>query len=98
MIRFLADADLDEGIVSGCRRREPAMDFMSANDATLEGVRDPDVLRIAAEHGRFLVSHDFKTLPHHFGRFLQAGRSSPGVLLVKQSSPIGLAIEDLVLI
>jgi hypothetical protein len=33
MIRLLADADLDEGIVSGCLRREPAMDFLSVNDA-----------------------------------------------------------------
>ena len=48
MIRFPADADLDEGIVSGCRRREPTMDFRSARDAKLEGVPDPEVLRIAA--------------------------------------------------
>ena len=98
MIRFLADADLDEGIVSGCRRREPTMDFLSANDAKLEGVPDSEVLRIAAEQERILVSHDFKTMPGHFGRFLQASGSSPGVFLVKQHSPIGPVIEELVLI
>jgi hypothetical protein len=74
MLRFLADANLDEGIVSGCRRREPTMDFMSAKDAKLEGVSGPDVLRIAAERGRILVSHDFKTMPHHFGHLLEKGR------------------------
>jgi hypothetical protein len=47
MIRFLADADLDEGIVIGCRRRETTMDFLAANDAGLKGVPDPEVLRIA---------------------------------------------------
>ena len=98
MLRFLADADLDEGIVSGCRRREPAMDFMSANEANLERVPDPEVLRIAAEQDRILVSHDFKTMPHHFGQFLQEKGSSPGVLLVKQHSPIRPVIEELVLI
>jgi len=98
MIRFLADADLDEGIVSGCRRREPTMDFLSANDAKLEGIPDPDVLRIAAEQDRILVSHDFKTMPHHFGHFLQTNSFSPGVLLVKQASPLGSVIEELVLI
>ena len=98
MIRFLADADLDEGIVSGCRRREPAMDFLSANHAKLEGVPDPEVLRIAAEQDRILVSHDFKTMPNHFGQFLQASGSGPGVFLVKQHSPIGPVIEELVLI
>lgn len=84
MIRFLADANLDHDIVSGCRRREPTMDFLSANDAHLEGVPDPEVLRIAAGQGRILVSHDFKTLPGHFAEFLQANGFSPGVLLVKQ--------------
>jgi hypothetical protein len=98
MIRFLADADLDEAIVSGCRRREPTMDFLSANHAKLEGVPDPEVLRIAAAQGRILVSHDFETMPHHFGCFLQAHGSSPGVFLVKQSAPIGTVIEELVLI
>ena len=74
------------------------MDFLSANDAKLHGVPDPEVLRIAAAEGRILVSHDFKTMPHHFGHFLQAGGASPGVFLVKQASPIGAVIEELVLI
>jgi hypothetical protein len=43
MIRFLADASLRDAIVSGCLRREPAIDFLSANDAKLEGVSDPEV-------------------------------------------------------
>jgi len=98
MIRFLADADLNEGIVAGCLRREPEMDFLSANEADLEGVPDPEVLALAASQDRILVSHDFQTMPRHFGDFLQAGNSSPGVLLVPQRLPIGDAIEELVLI
>lgn len=98
MIRFLADADLNEGIVAGCLRREPEMDFLSANDADREGVPDPEVLALAAAQGRILVSHDFQTMPRHFGDFLQAGNSSPGVPLVPQRFPIGAAIDDLVLI
>ena len=34
--------------VSGCIRKEPAMDFLSANAANLQGVPDPEVLSIAA--------------------------------------------------
>jgi hypothetical protein len=98
MIRFLADADLNEGIVAGCLRRESEMDFLSANDADLEGMPDPEVLALAAAQDRILVSHDFQTMPRHFGDFLQAGNSSPGVLLVLQRLPIGEAIEELVLI
>jgi len=98
MIRFMADADLNHAIVRGCRRREPAVDFLSANDANLEGVPDPDVLALAAAADRILVSHDFQTMPRHFGNLLQARGSSPGLILVPQHMPIGEVIEELVLI
>jgi hypothetical protein len=45
------------------------MDFLSANEAKLEGVSDPDVLAIAAEQGRILVTHDRQTMPQYFGAF-----------------------------
>jgi hypothetical protein len=44
-----------------------------------------------------LISHDRKTMPAHFARFLNS-RSSPGLVLVPQDLDIGLAIEDLLLI
>lgn len=74
------------------------MDFLSANGANLEGVPDPRVLTLAAEQDRILVSHDFQTMPRHFGEFLATRGSSPGVFLVKQSSPVGKVIDELVLI
>ena len=99
MIRFLADADLNDAIIDGCLRREPTIDFLSANKAKLEAVPDPKVLALAAEQDRILVSHDFQTMPRHFGDFLQARGYSPGgVLLVPQYLPIGVAIEELLLI
>ena len=55
------------------------MDFLSASDADLEGVPDPEVLAIAADQDRILVSHDFQTMPRRFAEFLQArGSSTPG--------------------
>jgi hypothetical protein len=44
VIRFMADAGLNGAIAGGCRRREPAIGFLSADDANLEGVSDPGVL------------------------------------------------------
>lgn len=98
MIRFMADADLNDAIVGGCRRREPTIDFLSANDANLEGVPDPDVLALAAAEDRILVSHDFQTMPRHFGDLLRARGSSPGLILVPQNMLIGEVIEELLLI
>src|SRR5437868_915128 len=74
------------------------MDFLSANEAKLEGVPDPDVLALAAEQDRIPVTHDRQTMPHHFGAFLMSGHSSPGVFLVSQHAPIGEVIDALVLI
>ena len=98
MIRFLADADLNYGIVKGCMRREPALDFLSADEARLRGVPDPMVLAIAADQNRILVTHDFATMPRHFGEFLMRRKASPGVFPVKLHADIGEIVDELVLI
>lgn len=95
--RFLADADFRRGIVSGLKRREPGIDFQSAQSANLEGLDDLEVLAIAAREGRLLVSHDFSTMPRHFGDFIRKQRS-PGAFLIPQDLPIAAAIEALLLI
>lgn len=98
MVRFLADASLHHAIVSGCSRREPAIDFLSAHTAKLHGLADRDVLAMAADQRRILVTHDFQTMPKYFAEFLTARGSSPGVFLVKQRTPVGQVIEELVLV
>jgi len=47
-VRFQADADLRQAIVAGALRRQPNISFKSANEAELEGIKDPEVLAIAA--------------------------------------------------
>lgn len=95
--RFQADADFNYKIVVGLRRREPSVDFLSAHEGGVVNMPDPEVLRIAAQSGRVLVSHDRKTMPGHFARFRQT-QSSPGLIIVSQDLDIGAAIEDLLLI
>ena len=95
--RFLADADLNRAIVTGVKRREPAVDFLTAALANLEGLEDPRVLAIAAQAGRILVSHDHKTMPRHFGEFVR-DHESAGVFLVSQDLPVALAVETLLLV
>jgi Domain of unknown function (DUF5615) len=96
-IRFQADADLRQAIVSGVIRRQPHLDFQSANEAGLEGIKDPEVLAIASRDGRVLVTHDRKTMPTEFGQFVMSQRSS-GVLIISQSLPISEAIDALILV
>ena len=96
-IRFQADADFNQKIVRGLRRREPLVDFLEAHAGGVIGIADPEVLRVAAAAGRIVVSHDRKTMPAHFARFLES-QSSPGIVIVSQDLDISSAIEDLLLI
>lgn len=70
-IRFQADADLSENIVWAVRREEPSIDFQTSNEANLEGLSDDIVSALAASENRILISHDRRTMPFHFGEFIQ---------------------------
>ncbi len=96
-VKFQADADLDGRILRGLRRVAPEIDILAAADAGLTGLTDPEVLRIAADSGRILVSQDRRTMPAHFTRFSSHART-PGVILLREAIPISTAIEELALI
>lgn len=96
-IRFQADADLNEDLVRGLRRREPTIDFKTASDAGLRDLSDEQVLGVAARDARVLVSHDHRTMPRCFADFIPT-QTSPGVLIVRQTIPTVVAIEELLLI
>jgi predicted nuclease of predicted toxin-antitoxin system len=92
--KFIPDNDLNQDIVAGLRLREPALDFWSASEGGTRDRSDQEVLQIAAESGRILVSHDCNTMIAHFKRFI-ANRASPGLLIVRQRMPIGRAIDEI---
>jgi predicted nuclease of predicted toxin-antitoxin system len=96
-VKFQADADLDGRILRGLRRAAPEIDIRTAADAGLAGLKDPEVPRIAAGSGRILVSQDRRTMPAHFARF-SAGVQSPGLVLLREATPVSAAIEELALI
>jgi hypothetical protein len=96
-VRFLADANLDQDIVVGILRREPEVDFELPQDIIPRGMKDPEVLAVAASLVRVLVTHDVRTMPRHFGEFL-SGNDCPGLILIPTSIPIALAIEEMLLI
>jgi hypothetical protein len=96
-VKFLADANFSRRIIKGVRRREPLVDFQSAEEADLPGKVDIEVLEIAASLQRVLVTHDRKTMPAAFGAFATQ-RQSSGVLIVPQSLPVVVTIEELLLV
>jgi len=96
-VRFQADADLNEDIVAGVVRREPTIDFQTADEANLRGLPDPQVLALAAQENRILVTHDRRTMPRHFANFV-VNHESPGVVIIAQKVNVNAAIEELLLV
>lgn len=96
-VRFLADANFINYIASGLLRREPLVDFQTADQASLAGKSDLEVLGIAAASGRVLVTHDRRTMPAAFTEFVSQTQS-PGVVIVPLKLEWAKAIDDLLLI
>ncbi len=84
-------------IVKAVLRREPSMDFPPARVARWTALPDENVLALAATSGRLLVTHDRRTMPGHFARFI-AANTSPGVGIVPQSMPVQQAADELLLV
>lgn len=93
-LRLQADACLDADIVRGVRRREPAIDFRAATNVFPDSTPDSEVLGIAADDNRVLVTSDVRTMLAHFANFI-ARKDSPGVILVPSSRSVGDTIEGL---
>jgi hypothetical protein len=96
--QFLADHDLNEHIISGVHRQEPAMMFLRVRELGMSKSSDGDVLERAERERLLVVSHDVNTMPAAAYARLFSGHSFPSLFMVQQTSPIGPAIESLVLI
>ena len=96
-LRFQADEDLNETFIFAIRRREPGLDFQTASQAGLKGLKDPQVLALATQANRILVTHDKRTMPRHFAEFIQTA-TSPGVLLVPQQLSVATVVEEIILL
>lgn len=98
MIQLAADEDFNSNIVRGVLRRKPDLDIVRIQDASLSGADDPTVLEWCAREGRVLLTHDVSTMTRYAYERVEAGQSMPGVFEVRQTLPIGRAIEDILLL
>jgi len=95
---FLADNDLNDAIVVGVRRREPAAEFARLRDLGLATWSDTEILDFAARENRIVVSHDVNTMREAASTRLAAGLPMNGLLLAHQRTPVSAIIESLLLI
>ena len=97
-IHFLADEDFDNDIVRGLLQRLPDLDLVRVQDVGLGGAEDPEILEWAAGEGRVLLTHDVSTMKSYAYSLVERGLPMPGVFVVRQTGPLGMMIEQLVLL
>lgn len=97
-IRFLADEDLDNDIVRGVLRRDNTIDLIRVQDVGLLSAGDSDVLEWAAGDRRLVLSHDVSTMRTEAYRRVALGLPMAGLLCIRQMVPVGIAIEDIILV
>jgi Domain of unknown function (DUF5615) len=98
MLCFLADENFNNDIVRGIRRRNPAIDLVRAQDEELSGADDPTVLEWAAQAERVVLTHDVSTMTRYAYDRVREGKPMPGVFEVSRAVPIGVAIEEILLL
>jgi len=96
-IRFQADESLSYALVQAVLRLEPSIEFTTAQQAGALGLSDPEVLTVAAQSGRLLVTRDKATFPQHFADFIAHNESS-GVIVIPPHLTIAQIAEELFLI
>jgi predicted nuclease of predicted toxin-antitoxin system len=97
MIRLLADENFDHDILRGLLRRRPALDLVVVQETEMAGASDPDLLEWAARQNRIILTHDVQTMTKYVYERLGRGLPVAGVVEVRHSLPVGLAIEGLLL-
>jgi predicted nuclease of predicted toxin-antitoxin system len=98
MIRLLADENFNGAAVRGLLRRVPSVDIVRVQDVGLSGSEDPVILDWAAREGRVLLTHDIRTVPLFAYQRVEAGQPMPGVIVTRESLPVGRVIDDLLFI
>lgn len=97
-MQFLADENFDNRIIRGLLRRDNTLDIVRVQDVGLYGKDDPTVLAWAADANRILLSHDQRTIPAYAFARLAENHEVAGVIIVPDDMPLGLAIDEILLI
>ena len=98
MVQFLADENFNNQIVRGILRKQSRIDIVRVQDVGLSGADDPTVLSWAAQEGRIILTHDVATMITFAYERIQSELSMPGLFEVKRRVPVGLVIEEILLI
>ena len=98
-MKWLADDCFHNDILRGLLRRSPDLDLIRAQDvAEIAGRDDGKLIVWATENERVLLTHDLATMVRAFLLQRQQQPACTPVVLVPDSLPVGLVIEEILLL
>jgi predicted nuclease of predicted toxin-antitoxin system len=94
-MRLLADENFNNDILRGLLRLYPDIDLVRVQDTHLFQKEDDLVLEWAASEDRILLTHDVKTMTRYAYQRVEKGLPMMGVIEVSNTTPLGQAIEEI---
>jgi predicted nuclease of predicted toxin-antitoxin system len=98
MLRLVSDADFNGRVYRALLLRDPSLDIVRAQDVGLRTAPDPDVLAWAAAEGRIVLTQDQATMPDFAWDRVRAGLPMPGVFVARDDVPIGLRVQEILIV
>lgn len=98
MLLLVADENFNNNIVRGLLHRRPDLDVVRVQDVGLANTADDVILEWAAKENRILLTHDAATITKYANDRIRAEQKMPGVIEVRRSVSIGVAIDDILLL
>ncbi len=98
MLKFLTDECFKSSILRGLLRRKPDLDIVRVQDVGLIQTEDPKILEWAAQENRIMLTHDVQTMTNFAFERVKAGLPMPGVFEVNSRIPVGVIIEEIIML
>lgn len=98
--RFLFDEDVTHTLVAALRAQDATIDIVCVGETNgpSKGTLDPELLEIAENEGRMLVSDDRSTMPLHLFDHFGKGRHTHGVALLRKGFALARYVYEIMVI
>ena len=98
MFKIAVDENFRGAILRGILRQRPDWDIVRIQDTPGHQKPDREVLAWCAAEGRVLFTHDLRTMPRFASERIRAGLSMPGLVEVSDRIPVGVAIDEIIML
>ena len=100
MRRYLIDENMSPQYRTQLLRHEPSLTVLAVGDegAPPKSTPDPEILVWCEQNQFSLITNNRESMPQHLSDHIAAGHHVPGIFTINRRVPMGLIIDELILI